>query len=62
METKFTEMRLLNASDISKILKVSRSFAYKLMRTRIIPTVKILGASRVRPEDLGRYIEENISK
>ena len=61
METNLTEMRLLNAIDVSKILKISRAFAYKLMRTGEIPTVKILGARRVRPEDLDRYFRENIS-
>ena len=54
--------QLLKASRVAEILNVSRAFAYQLMQRGEIPTVKIMGARRVRPEDLARYIGENISK
>ena len=54
--------QLLKASRVAEILNVSRAFAYQLMQRGEIPTVKIMGARRVRPEDLARYIRENISK
>jgi excisionase family DNA binding protein len=54
--------KLLRASEVAEILDVSRAFAYQLMQKGILPTVKILGARRVRPEDLTRFIQENISK
>ncbi len=54
--------RLLKAVQVAQILNVSRAFAYQLMRKGVIPTVKILGARRVRQEDLHRFIQENVSK
>jgi len=54
--------KLLKAIQVAEILNVSRAFAYQLMRKGVIPTVKILGARRVRLEDLHRFIQERISK
>ena len=51
---------LLKANDIARILNISRAFAYRLMQTGEIRTVKIGGARRVRKSDLVTYIEENI--
>jgi excisionase family DNA binding protein len=53
---------LLKASQVAKILNISRAFAYQLMQKGVLPTVKILGARRVRPEDLDRYIRESVSQ
>ena len=53
--------KLLKAMQVADILNVSRAFAYQLMQKGLIPTVKILGARRVRHEDLLRFIHENIS-
>ncbi len=55
-------IRLLKAPEVAKILSVSRAFAYQLMQKGEIPTVKILGARRVRLEDLLLYIQEHTSK
>lgn len=55
-------VKLLKAIDVARILNVSKAFAYQLMRKGVIPTVKILGARRVRLEDLHRFIQEHISK
>lgn len=54
--------QLMKANQVAKILNVSRAFAYQLMRQGLIPTVKILGARRVRMEDLHKFIQENVSK
>ena len=54
--------KLLKAVQVAEILNVSRAFAYQLMQKGLIPTVKILGARRVCPEDLNRYIQQNKSK
>ena len=51
---------LLKAKDIALILNISRAFAYRLMQTGEIRTVKIGGARRVRKTDLVAYIEESI--
>ena len=57
-----SERKLLKATDVARILNVSRAFAYQLMGRGEIPTVKILGARRVCLEDLEQYIIENTSK
>jgi excisionase family DNA binding protein len=52
---------LLNAKQVAKALNVSKTFAYTLMRKGEIPTVKMLGARRVRKQDLSQYINERLS-
>jgi excisionase family DNA binding protein len=52
--------KLLKGSDIAKLLNVSRSFAYNLMQSGVIPTVHIGKSRRVRPQDLEIYIKQNI--
>ena len=52
---------LLTGEDIARILQVSRSYAYILMRQGRIPTVHLGRAVRVRPADLERFIAENVS-
>ncbi len=54
--------KLLKARQVAEFLNVSKSFAYQLMQRGIIPTVKILGARRVRLEDLLRFIQDSVSK
>lgn len=53
---------LLTGNDVARILNVSRSFAYILMRRGEIPTVRIGRSVRVRPGDLERFIEANITE
>ena len=54
------EISLLTGNDVARILKVSRSFAYQLMRQGQIRTVHIGRSMRVRREDLEAFISENI--
>ena len=51
---------LLKQSDIARLLNISRSFAYHLMQTGAIPTVRMGKSYRVRPRDLQAYIDQNI--
>lgn len=51
---------LLTGEDVSRVLKVSRSLAYQLMRHGEIPTVRFGRNVRVRPEDLNRFITDNV--
>ncbi|HUH96616.1 MAG TPA: helix-turn-helix domain-containing protein [Anaerolineales bacterium] len=53
--------QLLKGNDVAKILRVSRSFAYLLMKRGDVPAVHIGNAIRVRPEDLEEYILERRS-
>ena len=57
---QYTGFRLLKASDVAACLNVSRSFAYHLIQTGELPTVRLGKACRVRPQDLEAYIEKNI--
>jgi excisionase family DNA binding protein len=60
-QLKFLESnRLLKAGEVASLLNISRSFAYQLIQTGIIPVVRIGKACRVRPQDLEAYIMQNI--
>ena len=52
--------RLMTAVEVSKVLNISRAFAYQLMKRGKIRTVFIEGARRVRPEDLRKFIEKSL--
>lgn len=51
---------LLKASEVASLLNISKAFAYKLMKTGQIRTVRIAGACRVRRNDLDNFIQENL--
>ena len=53
-------MILLTGNDIARILNISRSLAYQLMRRGNIQTVRFGRNVRVRPEDLNRFITDNV--
>lgn len=52
-------MELMTNKDVAKILKVSESMAYQLMRTEI-PCVRLGRSIRVRPEDLEQYLQSKV--
>jgi excisionase family DNA binding protein len=52
--------RLLKPLEISQILGISRSLAYRLMQSGSIPAIKIGRCVRARPEDLDTFISRNI--
>ena len=54
--------RLLKAQDVAAILNVSRSFAYALMQSGQLPSVRLGRSIRVRPTDLDDYISRSLSK
>jgi excisionase family DNA binding protein len=54
--------KLLKGNEVARLLNVSRSFAYLLMQTGHIPTVRLGRSIRVRPQDLVEYIEQNIHR
>ena len=54
--------QLLKPNEVAIALNISRSFAYFLIRTGQIPSVRIgQSAVRVRPQDLETYIQQNTS-
>ena len=54
--------RLLKPNEVAGLLSISRSFAYHLLQTGAIPTVRLGKACRVRPQDLAEYIEHNLHR
>ena len=52
--------RLLRAADVAKILGISKSFAYQLMRRGQITSVRIGRSIRVRTEDLENFVIDNV--
>jgi excisionase family DNA binding protein len=52
--------KLLKGNEVASLLNISRSRAYILMQTGVIPTVRIGKSRRVRPQDLNAYIEHHI--
>ena len=54
--------RLLKPNEVASLLNISRSFAYHLLQTGAIPTVRLGKACRVRPQDLAEYIENNLHR
>ena len=51
--------QILTASEVANVLKISRAFAYQLMRTQQIRTVNIGRAVRVLREDLADFINKS---
>jgi len=52
------EERLLKATDIARILGISRALAYRLLQQREIPVIKFNRTVRVRSADLQDFIEK----
>ena len=50
---------LLRAKDISLLLNISRSYAYLLMQSGELPTVRLGRSIRVQPKDLEEYLKRN---
>jgi excisionase family DNA binding protein len=57
----FTEIPpLLKAEQVADLLNVSLAYAYRLMQSGQIPTLKLGRAVRVQLEDLQSYIRQNL--
>ena len=52
--------KLLKSDEIAQLLGVSKSFAYKLIRLGILPSIRMGRSVRVRQEDLDQFIVTNI--
>ena len=48
---------LYKASDVARILNISRALAYRLMQNGDIPVVRVNHAVRVLPADLEQFIQ-----
>jgi excisionase family DNA binding protein len=54
--------KLLKPEEVADLLTISRSFAYQLMQSGQIPTVRLGKSCRVRPQDLAEYLENNLHR
>jgi excisionase family DNA binding protein len=57
---KWDGQRLLKPVEVAGYLQISRSFAYHLLQTGAISTVRLGKTCRVRPQDLEAYIQQNL--
>jgi len=51
--------RLLKPSEVAETLNVSRSLVYQLIRSNVLPVVKIKSAVRIKKSDLNDFINSN---
>lgn len=56
-----SDKEFLKASEVARLLNVSRSLVYRLIRLGELRSVHIAGARRVRRSDLQAYIKANLS-
>ncbi len=55
----YKDEQLLKASEVARILNISRSLVYRLIHTGRIPSIRINQAVRIHNDDLNRFIEGN---
>jgi excisionase family DNA binding protein len=54
---KYNNSNLLKAEEVAKILNISRSLTYRLMKTGQLPSVRLGRTVRVHPRELNDFIE-----
>ena len=52
-------IQLLTGEEVARILKISRAYAYRLMKQGDIPTIKMGRTVRVSYDNLLKFIQEN---
>ena len=59
VSTIYEDERLLKASEVARILNISRSLVYRLIHNGKIPHIRINQAVRIHNDDLNRFIDVN---
>ena len=54
--------RLLKGGDVATVLGISRSLAYRMMRTGEIQSIRFGRSIRVKPEALEKFLKERTMK
>ncbi len=54
-------IKLLKVSDVARLTQVSLSQVYTMIQEGRLPAVRFGSALRVRPEDLQKFIEVNLT-
>ena len=57
-----SNLQLLNAVEVAKILNISKALAYRLIQQGDLPAVHINSSVRVRIEDLEKFIQKRLSQ
>jgi excisionase family DNA binding protein len=52
--------KLLNGNEVAEVLHISRTQAYRLMRSQELKTVRFGRLVRVRSEDLAQFIQQHL--
>jgi excisionase family DNA binding protein len=60
--TTYKVEKLLKPEEVANLLTISRSFAYRLMQSGQLPTIRLGRSCRVRPQDLAEYLEANLHR
>ena len=55
------EQRFVTAIEISKLLRISRALAYRIISQGQIPSIRIGKVVRVKSDDLQKFIDQNMS-
>ncbi len=55
------ETKLLRGREVAEILGISKALAYRLISQGSLPAVKFGRTVRVRPEDLDKFIIDNLT-
>ena len=59
MDTTYLPATLLKPKEAARMLNISRSLVYQLIRSGDIPVVRIKSTVRIRASDLDDFIEKN---
>ena len=59
VSTIYETGQLLKASEVAKILNISRSLVYSLIQTGKIAHIRVNQAVRIHQDDLNKFIEGN---
>jgi len=54
--------RLMTGEEVAEVLIISKAFAFKLIRQGKIPGVRMGRSVRIRPDDLQKYIQEQVTR
>ncbi len=55
--SKMDEKLLYRVTEVAASLSLSRSTVYELVRSGVLPSVRIGGSRRIRGEDVARYVD-----
>ena len=55
-------VELLKIDEVARVLKISKTQAYRLAQNGTIPNVRFGSLVRIRPDDLDRFISDHRSE